>query len=75
MAALNSLQQQVFDSLKGSIKPGGAFYECDLEALRQSIIFKSEVELRETLARQSAIAQVTPAEIAKHCIVPPPPRK
>lgn len=66
-SAVNTLRNDVYDMLVKSLNPRSKFYNQDCEDLWFGLVKKSSAELRDTLNRQRAIANVSDAEMRRHC--------
>lgn len=67
--AVNTLRNDVYDMLVKSLNPRSKFYSQDCGDLWSGLVKKSDAELRETMNRQRAIANVSDAEMRRHCQV------
>ena len=61
------LRHDCYDILVASLNRNSKFYQSDCDDLWAHLLTRNEAQLRETLSRQRAIANVTQAEMNRHC--------
>lgn len=64
---LRVLQNDCYDILSATYNRNSKFYQSDCDDLWAHLLTRNEAQLRETLSRQRAIANVTQAELNQHC--------
>ena len=64
---LRALQNDCYDILVASLNRNSKFYQSDCDDLWAHLLTRNEAQLRETLSRQRAIANVSEAEMRRHC--------
>ena len=65
---LPAMRKALISLLAASLRKGSKFYRDDYETICRNVNRMTAKQLRESLARQTAIANVTKAEAAAHCV-------
>lgn len=66
-SAIKKLRHDCYDILVASLNRNSKFYHSDCDDLWAHLLTRSEAQLRETLSRQTAINNVSEAEMNRHC--------
>ena len=65
---LPAMRKALISVMGRTLKKGSKFYREDYEAICRNVNRMTARQLRESLARQTAVANVTAVEAATHCI-------
>ncbi len=65
--AIRRLRNECYDILVASLNRNSKFYQSDCDDLWAHLPTRDESQLRETLSRQTAINNVSEAEMRRHC--------
>jgi hypothetical protein len=65
--AIKRLRNECYDILVATLNRNSKWYDSDCDDIWKNLLKKNEAELRETLSRQRAIANVSEVEMRRHC--------